>query len=311
MKKVSLVILNWNRKKIALECLESVASLKLKNIKLQILVVDNASTDGSQKSLRKKLKEIENKRKNISGKLIKNNQNLGFAGGNNVGILYALDSGADYLLVINNDTIVDKNIVSELIKSARKNPDVGVISPKIYFAKGFEFHKDRYEKSELGKVIWYAGGDVDWQNVHGTNHGVDEVDKGQYDEVRETDFATGTCMFLRREALEDAGIFDEKYFMYLEDVDLSLRIRNRGWSVLYSPKTIIWHKVAQSSGIGGDLNDYFITRNRLLFGVRYAPMRSKIALIRGSIKLLFKGRVWQKIAVRDFYFGRFGKGSWE
>jgi hypothetical protein len=116
---------------------------------------------------------------------------------------------------------------------------------------------------------------------------------------------------LRSEALKNAGLFEEKYFMYLEDADLSQRLKRKGWEVLYTPKAEIWHKVAQSSGIGSDLNDYFITRNRLLFGMRYAALRTKFALIRESIRLLLTGRKWQKTGIRDFYLGRFGRGSWK
>ena len=152
---------------------------------------------------------------------------------------------------------------------------------------------------------------MDWDNIYGSNHGVDEVDKGQFEKTRETDFATGACMLLRSEALKDIGLFDEKYFMYLEDADLSEKLKKKGWEVLYTSKTEIWHKVAQSSGIGSDLNDYFITRNRLLFGMRYAKCRTKLALVRESFKLLLTGRRWQKTGVRDFYLGRFRKGSWK
>ncbi len=211
------------------------------------------------------------------------------------------------------DTVqaVDKDLVTELIKAAKKYPKAGALSPKIYFAKGYEFHKDRYKESELGKVIWYAGGDIDWNNVYGKTRGVDEVDKGQFDKTGETDFVTGTCTLLRRKTLEDTGFFDKKYFMYYEDTDLSQRMKKKGWKILYVPKAKLWHKVAQSSGIGSNLNDYFTTRNRLLFGLRYAKFRAKLALVKESIKFLFTGRKWQKIGARDFYLGRFGKGSWK
>lgn len=306
--KVSIIILNWNRKKDTIECLESIEKLQISNYELEIVVVDNASSDGSQKAVEQIFKKII--KKNVSCKQIRNTANLGFAAGNNVGMKYALDSGADYLLVLNNDTEVDKGLINRLLEVANKHPKAGTIAPKIYFAKGFEFHK-RYKKQDLGKIIWYAGGDMDWNNVYGSNHGVDEVDKGQFEKTRETDFATGACMLLRSEALKDVGLFDEKYFMYLEDADLSQRLKKKGWEVLYTPKTDIWHKVAQSSDIGSDLNDYFITRNRLLFGMRYAKLRTKLALVRESFRLLLTGRRWQKIGMRDFYLGRLGKGSWK
>ena len=117
-------------------------------------------------------------------------------------------------------------------------------------------------------------------------------------------------MFLTKEVLEKVGLFDEKYFMYYEDTDLSLRIRKAGFKVLYVPTGIVWHKIAQSSGIGSDLNDYYITRNRLLFGVKYAKLRTKLALFKESIRFLINGRKWQKRAVIDYFIGNFEKGSW-
>ncbi len=307
--KVSIIILNWNRRKDTVECLESIGNLQILGFELEIVVVDNSSSDGSQKAVEQTFKKIA--RKNVSCKQILNEANLGFAAGNNAGMKYALNSGADYLLVLNNDTEVNKDLVKKLLEVASRHSKVGAISPKIYFAKGFEFHKKSYKKQDLGKVFWYAGGDMDWNNVYGSNHGVDEVDKGQFEKTKETDFATGACVLLRSKALKDVGLFDEKYFMYLEDADLSQRLKRKGWEVLYTPKTDIWHKVAQSSGIGSDLNDYFITRNRLLFGMRYAKFRTKLALIRESFRLLLTGRKWQKAGIRDFYLGRFGKGSWK
>jgi GT2 family glycosyltransferase len=310
MSNVFVIILNWNRAKDTIECLESVGGLRVTSYVLSVVVVDNGSKKKNLIDLEKGIKSIKST-KDIKGfKLIKNQKNLGFAGGMNSGIKYALDNNADYVAVLNNDTILDEKLIVGLLETAKEHPKAGVICPKIYFAKGFEFHKGRYKKSELGKVVWYAGGDIDWNNVYGMNRGVDEVDKGQYDEVRETDFATGNCMFLNAKALNEARLFDEKYFMYLEDVDLCMRFKKAGWEVLYSPKGILWHKVAQSTRIGSDLNDYFIHRNRMLFGILYAPLRAKIALIKESWKFLINGRKWQKIGIRDFYLGRFGKGSW-
>lgn len=308
MKKIFIVILNWNGKDDTTQCLESIGKLQISNYKLQIIVVDNASTDGSIEAIRKSITSITDTT-GITGELIRNKENLGFAGGNNVGIKCALENGADFVLVLNNDTLVDKNLLVYLIKAAKKHKNAGIFSPKIYFAPGFEFHKDRYSKKDLGRVIWYGGGVIDWENVLGSNKGVDEVDTGQYNAVEDTDFATGACMFIKREVLEKAGLFDEKYFMYLEDADLSQKARRHGWRVLFVPDATLWHKVAQSSGIGSNLNDYFTTRNRLLFGMRYAPLRAKFALFRESLRLLLSGRKWQKRGVLDFYLFRFRKGS--
>lgn len=305
MTKVFVIILNWNRKKLTLECLKSIDKLTVTGFELHVLVVDNASTDGSISAFRKF------KAKKFEGQIIKNTDNLGYAAGNNAGIKNALTRGADFIMILNNDTIVDKHLLTDLLKVARSHPKAGLLSPKIYFAKGYEFHKKRYKKGDLGKVIWYAGGDIDWANVYGANHGVDQADRGQFDKIDDTDFATGTCMLLRRKAIKKVGMFDEKYFMYLEDADLSMRMKRKGWEVIYAPPARLWHKVAQSSSIGSDLNDYYITRNRLLFGGSYAPMRARFALFREGVKLFLSGRPWQKAGIRDYFLGNFWRGTFK
>ncbi len=102
-----------------------------------------------------------------------------------------------------------------------------MVGGKIYFEKGYEFFKDKYKDDQRGKVIWYAGGKIDWNNVYGVARGVDEVDKGQFERVEDTDFATGTCMLLSRKALREVGMFNERYFMYYEDTELSVRMKKK------------------------------------------------------------------------------------
>ena len=301
MVKVSVIILSWNRKNDTLETIKSLAKSNINNFFMEINVVDNGSIDGSCEELKKLGNKI---------RLIKNSENLGFAEGNNVGIRDALKRGFDYIALLNDDTFVDQNLIKNILLEHKKYQKAGAISPKIYFAKGFEFHK-KYKDSELGKVIWYAGGDIDWDNIYGSNHGVDEVDQGQLDKVRETDFATGCFVMYKAKALKEVGLYDKRFFAYMEDADHAQRLKKFGWKVLYSPKGWLWHKVSQSSGIGSELNDYYLTRNRMIFGMSYAKMRTKFALFRESIKLFFNGRKWQKIGVRDFYLGRLGKGSWK
>lgn len=308
MKEISVIILSWNRKNDTLATIESLSKSNISNYKMEIMVVDNGSEDGSQKAIKALLNKIDIK--NIETKLIENTKNLGFVEGNNVGIKNALKNKKDYIVLLNDDTIVDKNLISELVGAAKKYKKAAAISPKIYFAKGFEYKK-RYKKSQLGKVIWYAGGDIDWDNIYGTNHGVDEVDRGQFNKVKKVDFATGCCVLYKAEALRKVGLLDSRYFAYYEDSDISQRLKRAGWDVIYIPSGHLWHKVSQSSGIGSELNDYFITRNRMLFGTKYARLRTQVALIRESMKLLFFGRKWQRIGIRDFYLKRFGKGSWK
>lgn len=305
MKKIFIVILNWNQPELTINCVKSIEKLKInKGFEVKVLIVDNGSTDNSIE----KLKKLESGK--IKSEILETHENLGFAAGNNFGIKYCFEKSADYIMVINNDTLVDKNLVYELIKEMEEDPKIGITSPKIYFAKGYEFHLERYKKDELGKVIWYAGGIIDWKNVYGKNRGVDEVDKGQFDKRISIDFATGACFMARSEALKRVGLFNEKYFMYMEDADLSERMKENNWKIIYQPKAKLWHKVAQSSGIGSSLNDYYISRNRLMFGFKYAKIRTKIALIRESIRLFIFGRHWQAVGIRDFYLRKFGKGSW-
>ena len=301
MRYIFVSIINFNGAGNTIECLLSLDKIISKDFKITVVVVDNASHTEFR---------IKNLEFRIDVKIIRGEKNLGFSGGQNVGIKYALENGADYVLILNNDTIVDKNLVEELLSAAQKDKDVGIAVPKIYFASGFEFHKDRYKKVDLGKVFWYAGGKMDWKNVIGFHRGVDEVDRGQYDQIEKTDFASGCCMLVKREIFEKVGFLDEKFFLYYEDSDFCERIRRRGYSIIYSPKAILWHKNAGSAGgSGSSLQDYYITRNRMLFGFRYARLRSKLALFKESIKLLAKGRYWQKRGILDFYLGRSGRGS--
>jgi len=302
--KVSIIILTWNSVGLTLEVLKDINKLDTKGLLVETIVVDNGSTDETQEKLR------GYKLQNMSFKLIRNKENLGFAEGNNIGMRDALKRGADYVLLMNNDVIVPRNLVVQLIKVAERDSKIGLLAPKMYFAKGYEFHKEKYSKKDLGKVIWYAGGMIDWDNIYSSHKGVDEVDKGQYDKQEETDIVNGACALIRKEVIEDIGYLDKKLFLYWEDADYSQRARRKGWKIVYTPETHLWHKVAQASGIGSDLNDYFLTRNRMIFGMRYAHLRTKLALIKESFNLLISGRKWQKIGTRDFYLGRFGKGSW-
>lgn len=301
MKKVFINTINYNTKKETVNCLMSIQKLDRVGIELSVLVIDNGTEP---------FDIDENAFEDIGLSIIKTKSNLGFSGGHNLGIKTVLKRGADFILILNNDTILEKNILIELLKPF-KELNIGMTVPKMYFAPGFEFHKNRYKKGQIGKVLWYAGGDIDWENVYSKHRGVDEVDNGQYDNTEETVFASGACLMVKREVFEKVGVFDHRYFMYFEDADFNVRIRKAGYRVLYVPKAVLWHVNAASSGSGSSLHDYFITRNRMLFGLKFAPLRAKFALFREGINLLFSGRKWQKKGIRDFYLRRFGKGSFK
>jgi GT2 family glycosyltransferase len=303
MVNIYVSIVNYNGYNDTIECLRSLEKVHVKNISLHVVIVDNASTD----SFHLPSEDF----KTFSLTVLNNNKNLGFAGGHNRGIHYALDHEADHVMILNNDTFVDKNILQELLQSIQSDKNIGITAPKIYFAKGYEFHKDRYKEEELGRVIWYAGGTIDWGNIVGQHRGVDEVDQGQYDKKENTGSASGCCMFIRREILEKIGVFDERYFLYYEDSDYNERVKKAVYTILYIPKAVLWHKNAGSTGgSGSSLQDYYISRNRLLFGFSYANTKTKIALVSESLRLLISGREWQKIGIKDFYIRKFGKGSY-
>ena len=311
MVKVFIVILNFNGWQNTAECLKSILNLDVpRGVTVEPIVIDNASSDSSVRKIKEEFPKLI---------MIENQTNMGFTGGNNEGMRLALASGADFVMLLNNDTVVRpdliKNLLEPFTRGTRDTLDtsdtlsVGAFVPKIYFEKGYEFHKNRYKDSEKGKVIWYAGGKMDWENLIGENIGVDEVDHGQFDIRMEIELATGCCFMVRSDVLKNVGMFDDRYFLYYEDADFSQKMKRAGYKIIYEPKAIVWHKNAESSGVGSELHDYYITRNRLLFGMKYASIRTKVALVRESLKLLRTGRKWQRKGARDFYLRRFGRGS--
>lgn len=315
MKKVAIITLNYNDKEDTLELLVSLSKLQTTNpdldkvgsrihdgeyhrdCQLLTVVVDNASSDGSVPAIRKQFPGVD---------ILQTGANLGFSGGYNRGLEYAKIWGADYFLLINNDCLIkDSNLIPELVKILKENPRAGLVSPKIYFAPGFEFHKDRYQEEDLGKVIWFAGGKFDWDNIGNLHRGINEVDKGQYDKVEEAEIFSGACFLIKREVLEVGGL-DEKYFLYFEDSDFAKRAKEAGFKIYYNGQAAIFHKVSQSTGIGSEITDYYHTRNRLIFGMRYGKTRTKLALLKEALKLLILGRPAQRKGILDFYLGIVG-----
>ena len=297
MKKICTIILEYQNPQMTLA---TIASLRKAAVPTgfinQIVVVDNSPVpDGT---LQRKLKG----QKGI--KLISTLQNTGFAKGNNLGIKYGLKRGYQLFLLLNNDVLVSRHFLQHLLAT---EADMAV--PKIYFAKGYEFHKNQYQANELGKVIWFGGAEFDWNNIYAKHIGMDEVDTGQYNQSQSIEFANFCCVLITKEVFKAIGLLDEKYFLYWEDGDFSVRAKQAGFKIIYQPKAVIWHKNSGSSGAGSSLHDYYLTRNRLIFGFKYAYLRTKFALVRESLRKLITGRPGEKQGIIDYCLRRFGKGK--
>lgn len=278
MKSLAIVILNYKLSKQLIESIESIQ--KSGFLDYQLIVVDNDSKDPIEMDL-KKFPEVV---------FIQTGANLGYSGGNNVGIKEALRLGCEYVLVLNPDTIVRADTLANLMKGMRVT-QADIVAPKIYF-------KD-------SKIIWYGGGVFDSANVLGSHRGVDQVDEGQFDEWSETDFASGAAMLVKKRVFEKIGFFDEDYFLYYEDADFCYRVKQAGFKIVYYPKAVVYHANAQTTGLGSPRQDYYITRNRMLFAKKHLPFRTQFALLREGLAN-FGQSVRQK-ALIDFWLGRFGK----
>jgi len=222
---IAIIVLNWNGRDLTLDCLRSLAAVTTPHVR--IILVDNASTDGSSDAVRQHYGSRVT--------LIENAQNLGFAAGNNVGIRRALDDGADFILLLNNDTVVAPDFVEHLHKPMLSSPDIGITAPKIYYA-------------EPKNQIWFAGGELSmWRGI-ARHTGIRETDRGQYDQEHDIDYATGCAFLVRRAVLEKIGDLDPGYRAYFEDADFCVRARRAGFRIRYIPAAHVWHRISASTG---------------------------------------------------------------
>jgi len=301
MDHLTTIIINYNTTEDTNECLESLSQLtENKHFKHQIIIVDNGS---------KIPYSVPEDVGNLKIKLIHSEKNLGFTGGNNLGISDAIKTfQTDYILLLNSDTVVDKDFLNYLYKPLKEDSTAVISSPKIYFYKNNEYHKKSYSKEQHGNVVWYAGGNIDWQHLTAHHRGVDEVDREQFNNLTTSDFATGCCLLFKRELIERVGIFDKNYFLYLEDVDLSKRATLNGLKLLFIPQSLVWHKNASSSdGSGGKTHDYYLTRNRFYFFLKYGNWKIRLLALKLIIDIILKESGIKKRAILDLLLGRMGK----
>ena len=276
--RVAVILVNWNGRDITLECLHSLSASSYSHTNL--IVVDNASSDGSAEAIRSRYPDVT---------LLSMPENLRFAGGNNAGMREALARGADMVLLLNNDTVVDAECLTHLVARMQADPAYGMVAPKIlYFDQ-----PDR---------IWFAGGEISMWTGTMRHIGIREVDLGQHDMVREIGYASGCCILVRADVIRKIGMLDESYHMYTEDADWSMRVRRAGYAIVYEPAAKVWHKLSVTAG--GHLSWYKL-KNKFISNMRFFwrygswtqrlvfPWLSVMVNILAAVRYLFTRRAVQ------------------
>lgn len=240
--QVVVIVLNWNGLRDTLDCLESLQQLDYADY--EIAVVDNGSTDGSVPAIQQRFPAVT---------VIESGENLGYAGGNNVGLRWTLGRGADYALILNNDTVVAPDFLRLLVEAAEADATIGIAGPTIYY----------YGQPD---VVWSAGGAIDWRRGRTWMVGLDEQDTGRFGEGhRQVDFLTGCCLLVKRAVLERAGLLDEQFFLYYEEAEWCVRVQRADFKIVHVPRSCIWHKISPVAQADSPLVHYYMTRNHLLF----------------------------------------------
>lgn len=255
MKRVDVVVLNWNGWQDTLACLASLARLDYPDFRL--LVVDNGSNDGSAAKISAAMPGVE---------LLQTGANLGFGGGCNAGLRHALAGDAEYVWLVNSDATVDSRALSALVKVADQNPALGSVGSVLH------------EADKTGVIQLWGGGRVNlWLGL--SRH---QISPGM------PDFISGASVLLRRAALQEVGLFDDQaFFMYWEDTDLAFRLRVAGWQLAVADKSRIWHKESATLGKGSPLLDQYFTQSAVRFFRRHAPVPF-IPISLMLLRLLFK-----------------------
>jgi GT2 family glycosyltransferase len=251
--RVVAVVLNWNGGDDTPRALVSLRGI-------ETICVDNGSTDGSDEVVQRDFPEVE---------LIRVGANLGFAGGNNVGIRRALERGADWVLLVNNDAEVEPGLVDALERAAAARPDAGILACKVLFEDG---ETVMYAGASFNATLGYSGRRVGWG------------ERDRWHELRDVDRADGAAMAVSRRAVERVGMLDEELFAYVEDVDWSLRVRAAGLAVVFAPDARVRHKgSASTGGAASTTNLYYDTRNTIRVVERARPLPPGLRALRRAV----------------------------
>lgn len=271
---LSIITINYNGLKDTCELIES---LPLEDKSIEVIVIDNASAQDEATIIKERFPQV---------KIIRSKKNLGFAGGNNLGIKAAKGK---YLFFLNNDTLLKPQTsdIRSLISRLETSPKIGMVCPKIRFTWG-------------NQLIQFAGyTPLTPITMRNKAIGCGEADHGQYDTPHFTPYAHGAAMMIKREIIEKVGLMPECYFLYYEELDWSMMIRRVGYDIWYEPACTVFHKESQTTGQNSPLRTYYITRNRLLFAQRNQQAMAKyitylylisIVAIRDILKYAFQQR---------------------
>ncbi len=294
---VVTVILNTNRREDTLACLASLACSSYPNHR--IIVLDNASSDGSVAAIRDVYPDV---------RVIELSENLGYAGNNNVGIQAAIESGARWIWVLNEDTVVAPDCISRLVAAAEADPHIGIVGPLVY-------HHNEPD------VIQSAGGRLggSWEALHVAQN---ETDRGQLAGPRDVDWISGCAILVRREVVEQCGMLDARFFYYWEEVEWCLRARRAGWHIVHVAAAKLWHKGVQRDYRPKPSVAYYNTRNRLLMLAKHrAPARvwagtlvqTTRTLVSYSVRPKWRHKRDHRDAIArgmlDFMYRRWGRGT--
>ena len=274
----------------------------MKNVKypnFKTVLVDNGSVDNSVEYFRTKYPELI---------CIANQENLGFSGGNNAGIEYALLQGCDYIYLLNNDTEVDPHFLNEIVDVVEKDYKIGIAGSTVFY----------FNPSD---IIWYAGGHVNWLSGDMVDPRVGKQFDSSLLTIEDVDEVAGAGMLIRSKALQRVGLLDPRFFIYFEETDLCQRVKRDKWRIVWVPNSKIWHKVSMTFGELSPVMIYLMTRNRWLFMRKNCPRFILFAFhfIFRSIKYFVQYRRQKNIklqkaiflGVRDALLNRYGKGEME
>jgi GT2 family glycosyltransferase len=277
-KRVSIISINYNQTRVTCELLQSLRKLTYQDV--EVIVVDNYSPDDPSQTITTLFPEV---------KYIRSEINLGFAGGNNLGIKH---STGDYIMFLNNDTEVDPSFLEPLVELFETNPDAGLASSKILYFNS-------------GGVIQYAGSTcINPFTGRNKRIGFMEKDHGQYNSIRETDLGHGAAMMVPRKVIDKIGVMPEFFFLYYEEVDWCESIKRAGYKIYFVPQSQVYHKESMSVGKNSTLRTYYLTRNRLLFMRRNTTGYVKLFWIIFFVMVSLPKNTLQFIVKREINHGK-------